>query len=166
MVVIAIIGILLALAFNQYRGMQAKGNEASALASMRSITVAQWQFALTCGRTKYAATLDALAKPVPQTGHAFLSPDLAQPDRFEKSGYTFQMIAKPLDTEPPACNGAPVAAGYAATADPTKPGSSGRIFFGVNADRVIFTDEDQTFTGTMPETGAPPHGVELRENVK
>jgi hypothetical protein len=146
--------------------MEAKGNEASALASMRSITVAQWQFALTCGRTKYAATLDALAQPVPQTGHAFLSPDLAQPKRFEKSGYMFEMAAKALTDEAPACNGAPVAVGYAATADPVKPGTSGRLFYGVNADRVVFEDEDKTFTGNMPETGPPQHGVELREDVR
>ena len=29
MIVLAIVGILLAIAFNQYRGMQAKGNEAN-----------------------------------------------------------------------------------------------------------------------------------------
>jgi type II secretory pathway pseudopilin PulG len=166
MVVIAIIAILLALAFSEYRGMEAKGNEASALASMRSITVAQWQFALTCGRTKYAATLDALAQPVPQTGHAFLSPDLARPNRFEKSGYMFEMAAKALNDEAPACNGAPVAAAYLVTADPVKPGTSGRLFYGVNADRVVFEDEDKTFTGNMPETGPPQHGVELREDVR
>lgn len=166
MIVLAIIAILLAIAFNEYRGMEAKGNEASALASMRSITVAQWQFALTCGRTKYASTLDALAQPVPQTGHAFLSPDLAQPGVFEKSGYNFQMAAKPLDNVDRACNGATVADGYAATADPVKPGTTGRLYYGVNADRVVFEDEEKTFTGNIPETGPPAHGVELKQNVK
>jgi hypothetical protein len=76
------------------------------------------------------------------------------------------MVAKPLDNEPPACNGAAVAGGYAATADPVKPGTTGRIFYGVNADRVVFTDQEKTFTGDMPETGAPPHGVELKLDVK
>jgi prepilin-type N-terminal cleavage/methylation domain-containing protein len=162
MIVIAIIGILMAVAFTEYRGMQAKGNEASALSSMRSIAIAQWQFALTCGNTKYAATLPSLGQPVPSTGHAFLSPDLSLPNSFEKSGYTFQMAAKPLDNTPPACNGAPVADGYAATADPVKPGVSGSAYFGVNADRVLYTDPQQTFTGTLPESGAPPHGSEVK----
>ena len=166
MIVLAIVAILLAVAFNEYRGMEAKGNEGSAVASMRSITVAQWQFALTCGRTKYASTLDALAQPVPQTGHAFLSPDLAQAGTFEKSGYNFQMTAKPLDNADPACNGAAVADGYAVTADPVRPGTTGRVFYGVNTDRVVFEDEEKTFTGNMPETGPPPHGVELKQNVK
>jgi prepilin-type N-terminal cleavage/methylation domain-containing protein len=165
MIVMAIVGILLAIAVEQYRGMQAKGSEASALASMRSITVAQWQFALTCGRTKYAATLDALGQPVPQTGHAFLSPDLAQPSGFEKSGYTFQIDAKPIDNVGPACNGGAVADEYAATADPARAGT-GRVFYGVNGDRIIFTDQEKTFTGNMPKHGAPEHGVELSLDVK
>lgn len=162
MIVLAIIGIVLAVAFTEYRGMQAKGNEASALSSIRSIAAAQWQFALTCGNMKYAPTLPALGQPVPATGHGFLSPDLTSANSFEKSGYMFQMAAKPLDNAAPACNGVPVADGYAATADPVKPGVSGSAFFGVNADRVLYTDDKLSFTGTLPESGAPPHGAEVK----
>ena len=54
MIVMAIIGIMLAIAFARYQGMQARGNEASAVASMRSIAAAQWSFAQTCGNQKYA----------------------------------------------------------------------------------------------------------------
>jgi Tfp pilus assembly protein PilE len=162
MIVLAILGILLAVAFTEYRGLQAKGNEASAVSSMRSIAVAQWQFALTCGNTKYAATLDALAQPVPQTGHAFLSPDLALANGFEKSGYTFQMAAKPIDNAAPACNGAAVTEGYAATADPTKPGVSGKYYYAINGQRVIYADQEKSFKDNMPETGAPSHGAEVK----
>ena len=82
--------------------MQARGNDASALASMRSIAAAQWQFAMTCGNGKYASTLPALAQPVPSTGQGFLSPDLTStPEPFEKSGYMFQMAAKPLEVVSP-----------------------------------------------------------------
>jgi prepilin-type N-terminal cleavage/methylation domain-containing protein len=162
MIVLAILAVLLTVAFTEYRGMQAKGNEASALASMRSISVAEWQYALTCGNTKYAATLEALGQPVPQTGHAFLSPDLAQPNGFEKSGYKFQLAAKPIDSAPPGCNGAPVAETYAATADPMQPGRTGKFFFGVNADRIVFVDEEKSFTGEMPESGNPGHGSEVK----
>ena len=42
MIVMAIIGIMLAIAFARYQSMQARGNESSALASMRSIAAAQW----------------------------------------------------------------------------------------------------------------------------
>jgi prepilin-type N-terminal cleavage/methylation domain-containing protein len=163
MIVLAIVAVLLAIAFNEYRGMQARGNDASALASMRSIAAAQWQFAMTCGNGKYASTLPALAQPVPSTGQGFLSPDLTStPDPFEKSGYMFQMVAKPLESGVPACNGTVPAEGYAVTADPVKPGFTGVHFYGVNADRVIYVDEAETFTGNLAESGPPKHGGEVK----
>jgi prepilin-type N-terminal cleavage/methylation domain-containing protein len=163
MVVLAIIAVLLAIAFNEYRGMQARGNDASAMASMRSIAAAQWQFALTCGNMKYASTLPALAQPVPSTGHGFLSPDLTvSVEPFEKSGYMFQMTAKPIESGVPACNGTVPAEGYAATADPVKPGFTGVNFYGLNADRIIYVDDQQSFTGNLPESGPPRHGTEVK----
>ena len=162
MVVLAIIAILLAISFNEYRGMQARGNDVSALASMRSIAAAQWQFALTCGNMKYASTLPALAKPVPSTGEGFLSPDLTEADAFEKSGYMLEMTAKPLESGVPACNGTVPADGYVATADPIRPGATGINFYGVNADRIIYMDDQQTFKGNLTESGPPKHGGELK----
>jgi hypothetical protein len=117
---------------------------------------------MTCGNLKYAATLPSLAQPVPATGQAFLSPDLTAAETFEKSGYVFQMAATRLDAEPPACNGAVVSEGYAATADPVSPGVSGTYFYGVNADRVLYADQEETFTGNMPESGAAGHGLEVK----
>jgi prepilin-type N-terminal cleavage/methylation domain-containing protein len=162
MIVLAVIGTLLAIAFNQYRGMQARGNEASAIGSLRAIAAGQWEFALTCGNMKYATVLPDLAKPVPSTGEAFLSPDLTVAETFEKSGYVLKMVAKPLDDGRTACNGAPVADGYAATADPVRPGVTGQYYYGVNADRVIYVDEAGTYTENLPETGAAGHGSEVR----
>ena len=162
MIVLAIIGIVLAIAFTEYRNMQARGNEASALSSLRSIAAAQWQFALTCGRGKYAVALPALGQPVPTTGEAFLSPDLTSAEAIEKSGYLIRMAGKPLMDAPPACNGAQVAEGYAATADPLKPGTSGTFFYGVNADRVLVLDDQKSFQEDLPESGAAPHGQEVK----
>ena len=161
MIVLAIIGIVLAIAFATYRNMHARGNEASAIASLRSIAAAQWQFAQTCGSQKYATSLPALGQPVPQTGQAFLSPDLTLADQVEKSGYLFKVTAKPLDGAPPACNGAAVADGYAATADPATPGLSGDRFFAINADRVLYEDTD-TYLEKMPEEGNAGKGTEIK----
>jgi prepilin-type N-terminal cleavage/methylation domain-containing protein len=80
MIVLAIIGILLAIAFNEYRGMQARGNDASAIASLRAIATAQWQFATTCANGKYSATLTGLGEVVPVTVQAFISPVLKSCD--------------------------------------------------------------------------------------
>ncbi|HEY2432116.1 MAG TPA: YfhO family protein [Vicinamibacterales bacterium] len=162
MIVLAIIGVLLAIAFNEYRGMQARGNEASALSSMRSIASAQAQFSMTCGNLKYAATLPGLGQPSPVTGAAFLSPDLTSAETIEKSGYSLHLAGKPLNDAPPACNGAAVADGYAATADPLKPGASGAAFYGINADRVLYVDDDKSFREDLAESGAPSHGRELK----
>jgi prepilin-type N-terminal cleavage/methylation domain-containing protein len=161
MIVMAIIGIMLAFAFALYRNMQSKGNEASAIASLRSIAAAEWQFAQTCGSQKYATTLPALGTPVPTTGQAFLSPDLTSGEEVAKSGYLFKITAKPLDGVAPACNGVPVSAGYAATADPTRPGLNGDRFFAVNADRILYQDTE-TFTEKMPEEGIPGKGTEIK----
>ena len=112
---------------------------------------------------KYASTLPALAQPVPATGQGFLSPDLtSSAEPFEKSGYMFHMTAKPLDNGVPACNGTVPADGYAATADPLRAGSTGVNFYGVNADRIIYVDEQETFAGNLPESGAPKHGGEVK----
>jgi prepilin-type N-terminal cleavage/methylation domain-containing protein len=162
MIVLAIMGVLLAMAFTQYRGMQARGNDASAVGSMRAIAAAQWQFALTCGNMKYATALPELAKPVPATGQGFLSPDLTEAASFEKSGYIFEMKGKPIDGAAPACNGAPVAEGYAATADPVRPGLTGGYHYGVNADRILYVDEKESYKDNLPESGAAGHGGEVR----
>jgi prepilin-type N-terminal cleavage/methylation domain-containing protein len=162
MIVLAVISVLLAIAFNQYRGMQARGNDASAVGSLRAIAAAQWQFALTCGNMKYATVLTDLAKPVPATGEGFLSPDLTVADTIEKSGYMITMTGKPVEGVPPACNGAVVGEGYAATADPVRPGITGGYFYGVNADRILYVDEQETYKGNLAESGAAGHGGEVK----
>ena len=162
MVVLAIIAIVMAIAFTEYRNLKARGNEASALSSMRSIAAAQWQFATTCGKMKYATTLPALGQPVPATGASFLSPDLTEAETIEKSGYVIRMAGKPLIEAPPACNGAPVANGYAAAADPVKPGVNGTVYYGVNADRILYMDAEKSFKEDLPEWGAAPHGSEVK----
>ena len=162
MIVISIIGILLALAFARFSNMRTTANEASAIASLRAIAAAEWQFAQTCGHQKYAPALVALGQPVPATGQAFLGPDLTAAEVIRHSGYDFHLSGKPLDGEPPACNGVPVAAGFAATADPENPERTAARFFGTNTDRVVYEDPKETFTDKMPESGPAPHGTELK----
>lgn len=163
MIVIAVIGILVSVAFGEYRRTRAKGDDAVALQSLEAIATAQWQFAVTCGRMHYAASLAALGQPSPSTGQAFLSPDLTTGDAIEKSGFTIHFAAKPRDdTNTVGCNGATLADGFAATADPDKPGTTGTMYFGVNTDRTVYGDSGKTFTGNMPDAGAPAHGGEIK----
>jgi Tfp pilus assembly protein PilE len=162
MIVLAILSIILAVAFARYGNMHARGNEASAISSLRSIAAAEWAFAQTCGRQKYAPTLAALGQPATSTNEAFLSPDLTSGEVVEKEGYQFRITAQSSeDATGTACNGSPLVAGYAVTADPVHPGTTGDRYFAVNADRVLYEDT-QTFTGNMPETGSPGHGTEIK----
>ena len=106
MIVLAIVAVLLAIAFNEYRGHAGARQRGVGDGSLRSIAAAQWQFALTCGNMKYASTLPALAQPVPSTGQGFLSPDLTSPRRRSRSPATCsRWPRKPLDSGAPACNG-------------------------------------------------------------
>jgi hypothetical protein len=61
----------------------------------------------------------------------------------------------------PTCNGVEPLASYQLTADPLNPGHTGIRSFGTNTDRVIYGDAT-TYTGNMPESGAPAHGAEVR----
>jgi len=157
----AIIAMLSSMAVAGYQAARIRGNEASAVGALDSINKAQFAYLQTCGNQRYAPTLVSLGEPVPGSGAGFLSPDLAQSDPLSKSGYLINMTVTEVPDGAPTCTGATPASGYQATADPAGLGDSGARSFGTNGDRVIFEDQ-VTFTGNMPETGAPGHGAEIR----
>lgn len=160
LIVIAIIGILASISMGIYRHARIQGNEASAVATLGAVNQGQFAFAQACGNQRYAATLASLAVPMPTTGSAFLSPDLAA-DPLVKTGYQFVMGGTPLNLEYKSCTGEALLEHYAVTADPIRPGLSGERYFGTNTERIVFADS-ASFAGNMPETGPPPHGTELK----
>jgi prepilin-type N-terminal cleavage/methylation domain-containing protein len=158
LIAIAILAIILAIAIPWYRGARQAGDEASAISTLQAINSAQAIFKAVCGSERYAPDLASLGTPVPTTGEPFLTSDLTMAPEIRRAGYVILMAGKPIEDAKPACNGAIPAAGYAATADPTREG--GGRFFGTNASRAIY-EHIETLTGTMPESGAPPAGREL-----
>lgn len=160
LIVIAIVGVLSAIAMAGYRYARVSGSEASAIASLVAINRAQFAFSQTCGDQKFSPTLAGLGQPAPTTGTAFLSPDMTM-DPLQKSGYLFVMTATELPEARPACNGVKPVTTYRITADPISPGIAGVRFFATNTDRVIYADT-ATFSEDMPETGAPGHGTEVK----
>src|SRR6478752_4285175 len=76
LIVVAIIGIIAAIAIPGLLRARMSGNEASAIGSMRAINSAQSTFSSTCGGGGYASTLAALATPPQANGTPFISPDL------------------------------------------------------------------------------------------
>jgi prepilin-type N-terminal cleavage/methylation domain-containing protein len=160
LIVIAIVGILAAVAMAGYRHARVSGSEAAAIAGLSAITQAQFAFSQTCGNQRYSPTLAGLGVAHPSTGQAFLSPDMTM-DPLVKSGYLYVMSGTQAPDAPPTCNGLAPVSTYKVTADPSTPGISGIRYFASNTDRVIFADTI-TFSEDMPETGAPGHGTEVK----
>ena len=90
LIVVAIIGIIAAIAVPGLLRARISGNEASAIGSLRAVSSAQSTFSASCGNGQYAKTLDVLGSG-PSGGSAFISPDLGAAATATKSGYQVSM---------------------------------------------------------------------------
>jgi prepilin-type N-terminal cleavage/methylation domain-containing protein len=161
LIVLALLGIISSLAVIGTRHARVRSAETAAVSAVRTINQAQFAFMQACGNQAYAPTLVSLGTPPPGSDSAFLSPDLTQSDPLQKSGYIFQMAGTAPTDPVTTCTGVVPLTSYQLTADPVNPGHSGIRSFGSNSDRVIYADVT-TYTGNMPESGAPGHGGEIR----
>ncbi len=162
LIVVAIIGIIAAIAVPGLLRARQSGNEASAIGSMSAINKAQASFAATCGNNFYAPTLVWLGTGPGNTPgvNAYISPDLGGAATVSKSGYTITMASSGgvVGTAPAACNGlaagAAVGGYYATAAAGTSGGSrnfgtntSGTIYFTPQATAIVM-DDTSTSNGT------------------
>jgi prepilin-type N-terminal cleavage/methylation domain-containing protein len=92
LIVVAIIGIIAAIAVPGLLRARQSGNEASAIGSVRAINSGETAFASSCGGGGYAQSNDDLAL-APAGGAPFISPDLANADdpASPKSGYNIDV---------------------------------------------------------------------------
>jgi len=137
LMVVAIIGIIAAIAIPGLLRTRQSANEASAIASMRTISSAQSAYSASCGWGYYAATLESLVKPPIAGGSPFVGPDLPS-NGVVKSGFIVTMtsdVAAP-DGLPSACNGQALGTGYHATATPST--GAGSRAFGTNTSGTIY----------------------------
>jgi type IV pilus assembly protein PilA len=154
LIVVAIIGIIAAIAVPGLLRARMSGNEASAIGSLRAINSAESTFASSCASGGYAVSLVELSKPPTGTTTTFISPDLAL-DPTIKSGYTVSLAIDGAAGVNPAvtpaaniCNGAASAASsYFAGAAPVTPGSTGGRMFATDARGTIFYTNLGTVTG-------------------
>jgi prepilin-type N-terminal cleavage/methylation domain-containing protein len=156
LIVVAIIGIIAAIAVPGLLRARMSGNESSAIGSMRAINSAQSTFSSSCAQGNYATDLADLVVGAGGAGAGFISPDLSV-NGVTKSGYNVTIgaggAAAPA-VAPVVCNGAgAVATGYAGWADPATPGTSGTRFFGTNT------------TGTIWEGAATLNGIQSADTV-
>ena len=151
LIVVAIIGIVAAIAVPGLLRARMSGNETSAIGSMRAIAYGQTNFAANCGRGAYAGSLVDLAlNPIPG-GEGFISKDLAA-DPAMKSGYTFTLVPGPAAPVPPACSPSSQVVSYAVIGTPMTFGVSGNRYFFVNGITVF-----ESYTPIAPIlAGDPP----------
>ena len=140
LIVVAIIGIIAAIAVPGLLRARMSGNEASAIGSLRAINTAQQNYAQQCNG--YSGTLIDL-----RVAGNFLSPDLTQVAAPVKSGYTIVLnvgTGALLAPQPSGCLAS--GSGYYSSAVPLSVGSTGTRAFATNAQGTIW----QNTAGAAP----------------
>ena len=134
LIVVAIIGIIAAIAVPGLLRARMSGNEASAIGSLRAINSGQAAYTSSCAAGFYAVDLADLVKAPTSGGQGFVSPDLNANDVI-KSGYTVTLLPSSggIDMADPtmACNApatAPMSTYYASAAPVTLNGTGTRSF--------------------------------------
>ena len=77
LIVVAIIGIIAAIAVPGLLRARMSGNEASAIGSLRAINSAESTYSSSCAQGAYSPSLAGLGTPPPGGTQAFISPDIA-----------------------------------------------------------------------------------------
>ncbi|MGH9198719.1 MAG: prepilin-type N-terminal cleavage/methylation domain-containing protein [Acidimicrobiia bacterium] len=146
LIVVAIIGIIAAIAVPGLLRARMSGNESSAIGGLRAINSAQMAYSSACGNGNFTSILTTLGVPPPGGGQAFLSPDLTQSPAPQKSGYAYNMNAGTGSPSGNDCNGTATSTSYYASAVPLTIGRTGNKAFATNPEQSIWQDA----------TGAPP----------
>jgi prepilin-type N-terminal cleavage/methylation domain-containing protein len=162
LIVVAIIGILAAVAIPGLLRARMAGNEASAIGSMRAVASAQHAYSGTAARGGYADQLTRLGIYCPGDIVPFLSPDMTAQNTVLKSGFTMTLVAgNAVGPGPFDCNGNVTALAYYGTAVPANPGVTGNRAFAVTAVGTIWVNTANSATApTQAEMiAAPTQGV-------
>jgi type IV pilus assembly protein PilA len=159
LIVVAIIGIIAAIAVPGLLRARMAGNETSAIGSLRAINNGEVNFSANCGYGGYAGSLADLFLPPTPGGEPFISPDLST-DPTQKSGYIVTVTAGPaMVGVPPACSAAVQVNTYAVAAAPLTPDVTGTKYFVTNGNGSIYMD----FAPIVPvQSGAPASGQPLQ----
>ena len=147
LIVVAIIGIIAAIAVPGLLRARMSGNEASAIGSLRAINSGQAAFSSSCASGGYAGSLDNLVTPPTSGGGGFISPDL-NTNGVVKSGYTVTLVKSAAGADVGAatdtCNGTQAVSDYFAKADPQTLNGTGTRYFATDTRGTIFQDTAAT----------------------
>ena len=157
LIVVAIIGIIAAIAVPGLLRARMSGNEASAIGSIRTIASAEATYASACGGGGYAVTLDDLGKAPTAGGPSFIPTDLK--DSVDathlKSGYFFVIADGPSGTtvldSGDTCNdaGSDSSTQFFASTEPGTAGTTGTRYFATDHSGMIRQD-----TAAIPDITA------------
>ena len=161
LIVVAIIGIIAAIAIPGLLRARMSGNEASAIGSLRAINSGQAAYSSSCAAGAYAIDLADLVKAPTAGGQGFISPDLNK-NAVVKSGYTVSLgkSSGGLAFTGTACN-APAAVPesvYYAKAEPVTLNGTGTRSFATDARGTIF--QNATKTAPVDPIGSPDTPVQ------
>ncbi len=158
LMVVAIIGIIAAIAIPSLLRARMSANEASAIGSMRSVFSAQQNYAASAARGGYAPELPRLGAPCPNSTVPFLSSELTSAPVVNKSGFEMAMQgASGTGAGPFDCNNAPTVGSFYMTAVAVMPGISGGRAFAITDFGSIW--ENVTAPGSVPPTEAEMAGT-------
>ncbi len=155
LIVVAIIGIIAAIAVPGLLRARMSGNEASAIGSLRAINSSESTFSSSCGGNGYAQSLGDLQKSPAGSTTGFISPDLST-NGVIKSGYVVNLApdtsAVTVTLASQTCNAATQDAisSYFAEAHPVTVGSTGQRSFATDGRGTIyFLNTGATITAGM-----------------
>ena len=147
LIVVAIIGIIAAIAVPGLLRARMSGNEASAIGSVRAINSGEATYAAACGGGGFATSLEDLSTAPTAGGTAFISPDLTT-TAVEKSGYTFTVAVGSDATEvldaTQTCSATVSSVTFFVAGTPITAGSTGGRAFGSDERGTIFQKLDGT----------------------
>ena len=158
LIVVAIIGIIGAIAVPGMLRARMSANEATAIASLRAIHSAQSTYSSAAGNSGYATSLTILGTPCAGGSQGFISPDLSPSTPgvtlngatgVIKSGYDTDMTGN-AQVGANDCNAQPTNSDYTATAIPVSVGTTGQRGFNLSGAGTIFADPAGTAAGTTP----------------
>jgi type IV pilus assembly protein PilA len=145
LIVVAIIGIIAAIAIPGLMRARMSGNEASAIGSMRNINSGQATYASSAAQGGYAKDLATLGAACPGGGTGFVSPDLGSAVSGVKSGYVIAIDGTMGSPGPNDCNGTASRSAYLATATP--------VTVGITGARSFITSEASSIYATVTAQG-------------
>ncbi len=142
LIVVAIIGIIAAIAVPGLMRARMSGNEASAIGSLRTINSSEATFASSCGGGGYAPTMVTLATAPASGGPTFIPADLAAAAAgTPKSGYGFTLTnngSAVVQVAASTCNNtADSHTEFFSTANPTTVGTTGTRYFATDHSGMI-----------------------------